>query len=179
MVQPTVDSRPGRVEAALAEYERPLLGYARRFLGDEETARDVVQDVFLRLCREPMGLEDPRLKPWLYRVCRNRAIDVLRKDGRMRVLDDGERLVTDTPRPDTRAAQADEAQRLVACVRALPAPQQEVVWLRFRGGLSYRQIADVTRHSVSHVGVLLHEAMATLRARMGDAAAVWAAEDAS
>lgn len=179
MVQRTVEPDPGRLEAALARYERPLLGYARRLLRDDEQARDVVQDVFLRLCREPMAIDDPRLKPWLYRVCRNRAIDVLRKERRMRVLDDTERLPTDTPQPDSRAAATDETNRLVACVRGLPPRQQEVVWLRFQGGLSYRQIAEVTRHSVSHVGVLLHEAMNTLRARLGDATAAWATEDAS
>ena len=63
MVQEKKDPDPGRLEAALERYERPLLGYARRLLGDDEQARDVVQDVFLRLCREPMGTEDPRLKP--------------------------------------------------------------------------------------------------------------------
>ncbi len=179
MVQETVDLDPGRLEAALERYERPLLGYARRLLGDVEQARDVVQDAFLKLCREPMALDDPRLKPWLYRVCRNRAIDVLRKERRMHMLDDGERLTSTSAEPAQAVAAQDEQHRLVAHVRALPPRQQEVVWLRFQGGLSYRQIADVTRHSVSHVGVLLHEAMTTLRARLGDATATWAAEEAS
>ena len=179
MVQLTAEPDPGRLDAALERFERPLLGYARRLLGDVEQARDVVQDVFLRLCREPLGIDDPRLKPWLYRVCRNRAIDVLRKESRMHVLDDGERLTAAAPEPAAAAMAQDEEHRLVALVQALPARQREVVWLRFQGGLSYRQIAEVTRHSVSHVGVLLHEAMKTLRARLGDQPATWATEDAS
>ena len=173
------ETGPERLQTALDRYERPLLGYARRLLGDAEQAKDVVQDTFLKLCREPIDADDPRLKPWLYRVCRNRAIDVLRKERRMHMLDDGERLPSSSAEPGAAVAAQDEKHRLVACVRTLPPRQQEVVWLRFQSGLSYRQIAEVTKHSVSHVGVLLHEAMTTLRARMGDAPARWATEDAS
>jgi RNA polymerase sigma-70 factor (ECF subfamily) len=46
-------------------------------------ARDVVQDVFARLCREPPADLNGRLTPWLYAACRNRAIDLRRKDSRV------------------------------------------------------------------------------------------------
>jgi RNA polymerase sigma factor (sigma-70 family) len=64
------------------------------------------------------------------------------------------------------AERAEETTRLLAFVQELPARQQEVLRLRFQGALSYREIASVTGASVSHVGVLLHGAMAALRGRM-------------
>ena len=60
----------------------------------------------------------------------------------------------------------EEATRLLAFVQELPPRQQEVLRLRFQDALSYREIASVTGASVSHVGVLLHGAMAALRRRM-------------
>ena len=78
---------------------------------------------------------------------------------------------TSPPTP-TEAAERREAQgRLVVLLRDLPPRQQEVVWLRFRGGLSYREIAEVCRTTVSNVGVMLHTALGTLRARLAVAPA--------
>ena len=76
------------IEAALTRYERPLVSYTQRITGDLERARDVVQDAFTRLCAQEPGKLDGRLAPWLYTVCRNRALDVVKKDGRMALLED-------------------------------------------------------------------------------------------
>lgn len=67
------------------------------------------------------------------------------------------------PSPAVSAELADTTARLLALVDTLPPAQREVVRLRFQADLSYKEIADVTAKTVSHVGVLLHEAMVTLR----------------
>ena len=67
---------------ALERYEAPLVEYATRILGDVEHARDVVQDTFLKLCRAGPGKVRDHLAQWLFTVCRNRAYDVRRKEGR-------------------------------------------------------------------------------------------------
>ena len=69
------------VLAVLDEFEGKLLRYAQRLLGNPDEARDVVQFVFLRLCDETPDNLDDRLAQWLYTVCRNRALDVLRGRG--------------------------------------------------------------------------------------------------
>src|SRR5438105_4777579 len=79
-MRPSPDRRDW-VLAALDQFERRLLRYAERLLGDLDAARDVVQFVFLRLCEQsPENIGD-RLAQWLFTVCRNRALDVLRANG--------------------------------------------------------------------------------------------------
>lgn len=68
--------------------------------------------------------------------------------------------------PAQHADEHDQQHHLLGLVTALPDSQREVVQLRFQGGLAYREIADVTGHSVSHVGVLLHQAIKQLRTKL-------------
>ena len=67
---------------ALDRHERPLLRYAKWLLGDVEMARDVVQETFLRLCREDRARVDGHLAAWLFTVCRNLALDAREKASR-------------------------------------------------------------------------------------------------
>src|SRR5436189_2042695 len=72
------------IRQAVDRFEGPLTLYAARLLGgDVERARDVVQDTFLRLWESDRASVDGHLAQWLYRVCRNRALDVRRKERRM------------------------------------------------------------------------------------------------
>lgn len=166
---------------ALERFERPLLAYARRFTGDLDAARDLVQDAFLKLCEQPLASDDPRLGPWLFRVCRNRAIDRLRKEGPVHLWEEPDRMPDTAFDTERDAETRDEAARLAESLRALPPRQGEAVWLKFRGDLSYRQIAEVMDESVSNVGFLLHTAIQDLRRRLGEkhAHARTAVEEAS
>ena len=74
-MNPTPSTHADWVQDALIRYEGALVRYAMRITGDMETARDVVQDTFLRLCDADRDQVGEYLAPWLYRVCRNRAID--------------------------------------------------------------------------------------------------------
>lgn len=151
----------------VARYEAPLVRYSTRITGDEERARDVVQDAFLRLHREN-GNRPENVQAWLYAVCRRRALDVLRKETRMKTLDDGQAAVCESPLPSQSAAleQSETEVEVLRLLADLPDNQQEVVRLKFQDGLSYRDIAEVTGLSVSNVGYLLHTAVRRLRERL-------------
>lgn len=166
-----VQSRAGGAQwivSALACYEAPLLRYASRLLGDVDRARDVVQDTFLKLCREDPTRLDGHLAQWLFTVCRNRALDIQRKEGRVERLD--ERALDEQPSPAPSPARLlEDREDLRAVLRALatlPASQQEVLRLKFQAGLSYLEIATVTGLTVNHVGVLLHNGIRTMRERI-------------
>jgi len=158
------------VREAVAQYEAPLLRFSQRLLGDAEAARDVVQDTFLRLCAQPREAVDGHLAEWLFTVCRHRALDVLRKENRMNPTP----LIHDAPdgarsaEPDPRAVseRREDAGRLRVALGTLPPRTQEVLRLRFQEGLSYKEIAGVMQLTVSHVGVLIHNGLKSLRARI-------------
>lgn len=153
------------LERTFAEQQAPLTRYATRLLGDHDRARDVVQDTFVRLMAQPRAEVDGHATEWLFTVCRHRALDVLRKEGRMKRFEEGEveRVVADELRPG-RAVEAAETQAsILALISKLPPNQQEVVRLKFQNGFSYKEISRITELSVGNVGFLIHTAVARLR----------------
>jgi RNA polymerase sigma-70 factor (ECF subfamily) len=156
------------IHAAVQRYEAPLMVYAARLVRDPDAARDIVQDVFTKLCTQDPTQVGPVLPQWLYTVCRNRALDVRRKEKRMMRLADSDVDVagTSTSRPVDLAELHDTSQVVVRLVEQLSDDQQEVIRLRFQHAMSYQQIAEITGHSVSNVGVLIHTAIKKLREKM-------------
>ena len=77
------------VRETLDRYERPLVRYALRYAGDLESARDAVQDTFLKLCLADPAALNGKLAGWLFTVCRNRALDMRRKQRRSVPLEPG------------------------------------------------------------------------------------------
>jgi RNA polymerase sigma factor (sigma-70 family) len=158
---------PEWIDAALRRYETPLVLYAAKVCGDSERARDAVQETFLELCAADRAAVEPRLAAWLFSVCRNKALDVRRKDSKMNAGDDvlAERTGIE-PDPSIALLEEEQNVRVLSLVERLPAKQQEVLRLKFQGGLSYKEIAEVTGDSVGNVGFLLHVALRALRERL-------------
>jgi len=156
------------MRSVLARHEGPLLRYAARITGDIERARDVVQDTFLRLCREHPERLNSHLTEWLFTVCRNRALDVVRKEARTRALTDLDLSSQSSadPSPDRAAERREAAGDVLRAIDKLPANQQEVIRLKFQNDLSYREISRITNLSVSNVGFLIHTGIKTLRQRV-------------
>ena len=156
------------MRGVLDRYEGPLTRYAARLTGDLDRARDVVQDTFLRLCETKRSKVDGHVAEWLFTVCRNRALDVQRKESRLKPLDDAVLAVreSDDPSPATAAEQTETTSLVLQLIDSLPANQQEVVRLKFQNGLSYREISGITKLSVSNVGFLIHTAVKNLRRGM-------------
>lgn len=160
------EARAHWINEALALYEIPLLRYAVSILGDVDRARDVVQDTFLKLCRQDSRTLGDHIAPWLFRVCRNRALDIQRKEGRMnRQSVDSEMLRDPVPGPMAALESREYRSLLNKLLLELSDNQREVVRLKFQNGLSYREISDVTGLSVSNVGFLIHTAIKSLRGK--------------
>jgi len=158
------------VELAQREHEGPLTGYAASLLGgDWDRARDVVQDTFIKLYRQDPALVSGKLKSWLYTVCRNRSIDVLRKENPMRTSggEAFERLNDSRPDPSVMAERRERHDEVMRFVDRLPENQREVIRLKFQGDLSYKEISEITDLSVSNVGFLIHTGIKRLRMMMG------------
>ncbi len=168
MKRPDDNHEPTWLQSVLDRYERPLVRYAERLTGNLDLARDVVQDTFIRLCRRDRAGLDGHEAQWLFTVCRNRALDVRRKERRMRTLTEVEAETHESPTPDP--ADVAEHRQTTALVLGLladlPPNQQEVIRLKFQAGLSYKEIAHVTKLTVSNVGFLIHTAIKTIRRQL-------------
>src|SRR5881394_1353599 len=159
-----------RMQILLRRFEIPLLQFATRITGDRERARDVVQETFVKLQNNGASA-NPEPATWLFTVCRNGALNVCRKEKRMIFLDEEliESREDEQPMPFERMEQTEARGFLMKIVATLPPRQQEVLQLKFQNDLSYQQIAEITKLSVSNVGVLIHNALKTLRQRYGQA----------
>ena len=154
-------------EEIVHRFEIPLLQYARRITGDREQARDVVQETFVKFERNGALRREDEPATWLFTVCRNTALNVCRKERRMKYVDEEliEARESEQPMPFDQLEQKEAAGFLSQIVSTLPLRQQEVLQLKFQNDLSYQQIAAIMQTTANNVGVLLHTALKTLRQR--------------
>jgi RNA polymerase sigma-70 factor, ECF subfamily len=163
--------------AMVRRYERELYGYLRRYLGDGDLADDVFQNTFLQLYTKISTYESGRrVRPWLYTIAKNQAIDALRRSGRHPTVSldqasdsiDGDvqsliSLVENRSSGPADAAVGEERRQLIrASVDRLPDFLRQVVILAYYQGLKYREIADIMRIPVGTVKSRLHAALTKL-----------------
>lgn len=151
------------IRTLIDELESMLLAYVAALLKSYDLAQDVVQEAFISLCQQPREKVEGHERPWLFRVCRNRAIDILRKEKPMQNLDDDFEPAATTASPGHEAETNELNAMVLSRIASLPNAQREVVRLKFQSGLSYREIAEVTGRKVGNVGALLHVALKQLR----------------
>jgi RNA polymerase sigma-70 factor (ECF subfamily) len=159
----------------LRRYERELYGYLRRYLGDANLAEDVFQNTFLQLYVKSSQYEPGRpVRPWLYTIATNQAIDALRRNGRHQAvsldqgrdeLPDGDvHSLIDTLQsrevgPVEAADSEERRERIRASVERLPDFLRQVLVLAYYQGLKYREIADILGIPVGTVKSRLHAAL--------------------
>jgi RNA polymerase sigma-70 factor (ECF subfamily) len=153
------------IEQAMVEFESPLIGYAASILNDHDLARDVVQDTFIRLCQQDVAKVEGSLKSWLFTVCRNRALDLLRKNKRTEPLEEirWRKVAGPGLQPDEETLREELLERVMKLLDRLPAKQREVILLKFQQGLSYQEIQKVTGYSSGNIGFLIHTGLKRVR----------------
>lgn len=154
------------IKEVVAIHQAPLIRYAASLLGDGERAKDVVQETFIKLCRQDRKDLEPRLAAWLFKVTRNGALDALRRDKRMELHETPELAARRANGIEEEAGEARRSEMigsLLDLVASLPPKQREVIELKFREGLSYREISELTGLSASNVGYLLHHGLKELK----------------
>lgn len=150
---------------ALERFEKPLIRYARSYTRELEDARDVVQDVFLKLSQHLHQLDTTNLAPWLFTTCKNRALDLHRKNRRLVTMENETLDLEPTTQAGPGAGlEAQETSALLhRLIKELPAKQQQAVWMKFVIDLSYQEISQVMQTSVGNVGYLIHHGVAAMR----------------
>ncbi|MFH1463855.1 MAG: sigma-70 family RNA polymerase sigma factor [Pseudomonadota bacterium] len=161
------------IQSLLQRHEEPLVRYATRLLGgDVQRARDVVQDSFLRLCQAPRERVEGHAEAWLFAVCRNRAIDVCRKEGRMGPLEHapGGALASQDAGPGELTARRQAHARLARLMSTLPPDEARALRLKLAEHKTYREISAEMGTSLGRVSKLITSAMETLRTQLADEA---------
>ncbi|MBX7210906.1 MAG: sigma-70 family RNA polymerase sigma factor [Verrucomicrobiaceae bacterium] len=159
---------------ALGRYERPLIRYAMSYTRELEDARDVVQDVFLKLSQNIDLIDTERMAAWLFTTCRNRALDLYRKNRRLVAMDTEtiEMEIDPVAGPLEHLEAGETAAALHRMINELPARQKQAVWLKFIINLSYQEISQVMETSIGNVGYLIHHGVAAMRTKWKAAEAV-------
>jgi RNA polymerase sigma-70 factor (ECF subfamily) len=149
-----------------------LYRFAFRYVHSSETAKDLVQEAFLRIWRQrdQLDLDAPGARSYLYTVVRYQALDHLRHrrvEERWRteyaapsVTDHGRLL---SPDPDRELAEKEIATTLHRAVDALPRRQRQVLMLRWQQQASYEQIAEILGISPKTVAIHIGHAIQRLR----------------
>ena len=153
------------ISSSLERNEGSLIRYACGITGDLESAKDVVQETFLKLSQQDLPSIEDHVDAWLFRVCRNCALDYKRKIIKMPTMPNDHFAHEPSPEPDPsrNASTREESKIIMSLVSRLPERQRELIALKFSSDLSYKEMSDITGSSVSHVGVQLHDAIARLR----------------
>jgi RNA polymerase sigma-70 factor (ECF subfamily) len=141
---------------------------ARRLTGNEEDARDVVQDAYLRAWKGIGKFRgDAAFSTWLYRITANAAASSVQRGRRHRAepfADDFEPVDTGAEQMITQGAESAETlDRIADALDELPAKLRSVVVLKDVYGLSHEAIAEELGISVSAAKVRLHRARRKLR----------------
>jgi RNA polymerase sigma-70 factor (ECF subfamily) len=156
-------ARRGDLEAFNVLVERhqvAVYNLCLRMLGDRAAAEDATQEAFLSAYRAMEQLQGPYLAAWLLRIGANVCYDELRRRKRRpsqsldELLDDPERplpLATKGAGPEDESLRSELRRSIVQSLLSLPPDQRLAVVLCDIEGLSYDEIADVTRASLGTV----------------------------
>jgi len=174
-----LDNRTQQFEALVLPHLDAAYNLARWLLKDDHSARDAVQDAYLRALRFFGHLKGEDARPWLLAIVRNSCYSLLGKRRQS-----GEQVEFDEERDSEYAEPASasyggdpqailvrkiESQQLDEAIERLPSVFREVIVLRELEELAYEEIAQITNVPVGTVMSRLSRARALLRARLGAA----------
>jgi RNA polymerase sigma-70 factor (ECF subfamily) len=142
-------------EELVRRYQRPIVAYVYRMVGDYDSALDLAQEVFIKVYNS-LGRYRPEFKfsTWIYRIAHNSAIDHLRRLSNSRTEEievEGPEgatfekpLASRAPTPEQETERGERRAEIEEVVAQLQPAYRELILLRHSHDLSYDEIAEVT-----------------------------------
>ena len=150
-------------EVLVSRYESRLLAFCRHLLGSREDAEDVLQEVFAAAFNAIQSDDRPiNVRPWLYRIARNRSLNHLRRIHAIGVDSMDVHFSDYGASTADKAHEREEFRLLVGDINGLPETQRTALVLREMDALSYEQIAEAMETTVASVKSLLVRARVSL-----------------
>ncbi len=150
-------------ETLCARYQSRLLSFCRHMLGSREDAEDVLQEVFAAAFNAVLADQrEINVRPWLYRIARNRSLNHLRRASAVGVDSMDVHFADHGLSTGDRAIRRESFRELLSDVHDLPETQRTALLLREIDALSYEQIAHAMETTVPSVKSLLVRARISL-----------------
>jgi RNA polymerase sigma-70 factor (ECF subfamily) len=160
LVREVLDGAKDAYAQLVRRYERTARAAAIHTLGDYHWAEDAAQEAFVKAYRQLPGLKKPELfGPWLMTIVGRCALDIAAKKRMTVPLDN----IADMPAHQRNGRLDEEKQHLLRHVMQLGESERQVVFLRYFGGHTVSEIADITGRSVGTVTKQLSRAYRSLR----------------
>jgi RNA polymerase sigma-70 factor, ECF subfamily len=162
LIKATAEGDQQAFEQLVRLYQRPVLKFTCRVLGERHLAEDIAQEVFIRVYRSAAHFE-PRGKvsSWIFKIAYNLCVSELRHRARFQRIQ--KELITTAPDTPASGAADELREELNTALCQLPENQRAALLLRVNEELSYAEISEVLSVSVSSVESLLHRARTRLR----------------
>jgi RNA polymerase sigma-70 factor (ECF subfamily) len=163
------------VDHLYGRFRRPAFALARRILGDDDLAEDVLHDVFLGVWRDPAAFDRSRgsVAAWLLTMVHHKAVDAVRREEsqRRRQARAGDDLARSGPivagDVEEEAWTRAVSERVRLALAGLPAAQREALTLAYYGGYTQREVAALTGGPLGTVKTRMLAGMRKLRAELG------------
>jgi RNA polymerase sigma-70 factor, ECF subfamily len=179
LLQYAATGNQGTFEELVRLYERELYAHLRNCLGDAQLAEDAFQNTFLQLHRKCHQFQPGRrLRPWLYTIASNQAIDLLRRNRRHKAVSlsvvggdtgadqqqqlCGDRLQSEDADPSEQLTMSEDHERAHLAMHRIPAKARQVLMLVVYQGLQYREAAKVLGIPLGTVKSRMHKAVQSL-----------------
>ena len=168
----------GKVDAygkIVGRYHGRLYNFIYRFVGDRETAEDIVQETFLRAFRKRDEYRAiATFSTWLFTIAGNLAKSELRRRKRWRMIsaerdeetDTGMELPDESARPDKVAESSIADVQIQNAINSLPNNYRQVILLRDVEGMSYQEISEIVDCPVGTVKSRVNRARLKLQQKL-------------
>lgn len=156
-------------ESQILPAKQKLYRFALRLLGNEDEAKDLVQEVFIKVWDKRTEMHEVQnTEAWCMRVTRNLAYDKLRQKQRRpsNPLENSFDLEIDTPDPYKYMELSDSIKRVGKLIEALPEKQRVAIHLRDVEGYSYNEISDIMGIDLNQVKTNLFRARNAVREKL-------------
>ena len=141
-------------------YQSRLYWHIRRLVDDEDAAKDVLQETFIKVCQNfSQFKKDSQLYTWLYRIASNEALQHLNKAKKMQKTEQDADVYLENQKAENSGRNADEIELLLQdAIQKLPEKQRMVFTLRYYDDLPYEEISKILDMSVSTLKTNYHYA---------------------
>ena len=149
-------------------YLGKIYAYIYRKTGDRQVAEDLTSDTFMKALANIKGYKftGQPFGAWLYRIASNVVTDYYRSRKVNAPLDEGLQIASHQGDPEEAALQLDDQQLVARAIQTLSPDQQDVILLRFSGGLRLKEIAQVIGKTEGAVKALMFRALGGLKGKL-------------